>query len=344
MPSAVYTNAKFLAATDSLEWVDLVATFRAMLLSDGYVYSPSHIHVSDVDAFEISGAGYARQDVTGRTAALDLGNQRALLDAGNVQFPNFSSSGAQIQSCVIYKQVGGDDSTPEDDELICYLEFTAFTASNQQLQVEFSAQGVFALGECVFTGNALAGALQGVTTISAALTATGLLAGDVVGQTVHAGNLSQGLFGELGGTLVGGSFFSGAVTSVQELTGLVPGASTLSGALGGVGALAGQALGESALAAALSAEADLGGTVAGSSALTGGRHDFRGPHGPSGGRHGAHRRPWGRCGAHRPRAGSYRLPGGPLFSGERRGCPFELQCSLWVDLGLQSRGGRGADL
>jgi hypothetical protein len=269
MPSAVYTNAKFLAATDSLEWVDLVATFRAMLLSDGYVYSPSHIHVSDVDAFEISGAGYARQDVTGRTAALDLGNQRALLDAGNVQFPNFSSSGAQIQSCVIYKQVGGDDSTPEDDELICYLEFTAFTASNQQLQVEFSAQGVFALGECVFTGNALAGALQGVTTISAALTATGLLAGDVVGQTVHAGNLSQGLFGELGGTLVGGSFFSGAVTSVQELTGLVPGTSTLSGALGGVGALAGQALGESALAAALSAEADLGGTVAGSSALTG---------------------------------------------------------------------------
>lgn len=143
----VYTNAKYLAAIDQLEWVDGAVTFRAMLMGTGYTFSAAHIYVSDISASEVSDASYARVDVTSRSVSLDLGGARALLDAADVTFSSLDNITAG--SMVIYKQVGVDDSTPTDDPLICYLEFTPTQSpTNQDLRVEFDPDGVVELTTC----------------------------------------------------------------------------------------------------------------------------------------------------------------------------------------------------
>ena len=146
MSSDVYANAKLLMATDSLGWTDPAVTFRAMLMTAGYTFNHVQTHVSDILAFEVSGGTYARTDVTGRTATLDLPGNRALLDAINPLFPLLT--GVTPSGLVVYKQVGGDDSTPNNDPLIVFVDFPTTPTNGNNFLVELGPDGVVALTFC----------------------------------------------------------------------------------------------------------------------------------------------------------------------------------------------------
>jgi len=146
MASDVYANAKLLAATDQLEWVDPLVTFRGLLVGVGYTYSHVQTYVSDIVASEVTGGTYARVDVVGRAAALDLPGNRALLDATNPLFPLLT--GVTPSGLIIYKQVGGDDLTPANDPLIVFIDFPATPTNGNNFLVEFDPDGVFALTFC----------------------------------------------------------------------------------------------------------------------------------------------------------------------------------------------------
>ena len=146
MASRVYANAKYLAATDSLGWANGAAVFRGMLVGASYSFSHVQGTVSDVLAHEVSGGSYARVDIAGRSVSLDLAGDRALCRANSPVFPLLA--GVSPSGLIIYRQVGGSDSTPSNDPLICFIDFPTTPATGLNYLVEFSPDGVFALSQC----------------------------------------------------------------------------------------------------------------------------------------------------------------------------------------------------
>jgi hypothetical protein len=144
--SRVYANAKYLAATDSLGWANGVAVFRGLLVGASYSFNHVQTTVADILAHEVSGGSYARVDITGRTAILDLAGDRALCRANSPVFPLLS--GVSPSGLIIYRQVGGSDATPANDPLICFIDFSTTPATGLNYLVEFSPDGVFALSQC----------------------------------------------------------------------------------------------------------------------------------------------------------------------------------------------------
>jgi hypothetical protein len=102
-------------------------TLRVALYNDttAFTFDPDvHEFVSDIldggtTAEEFGGAGgtgYSRKDVTTTTVTQDDTNDRAVYDSGD--FTWSSLDGETIQGAIVYKQVGGDDTTPGDDPII----------------------------------------------------------------------------------------------------------------------------------------------------------------------------------------------------------------------------------
>lgn len=102
-------------------------TLRLALYNDttAFTFDPDvHATVADVldggtTAEEFGGAGgtgYTRKDVTTTTVSQDDTNDRAVWDSDDFSWA--SLDGETIQGAIIYRQVGGDDTTPGDDEII----------------------------------------------------------------------------------------------------------------------------------------------------------------------------------------------------------------------------------
>lgn len=146
MSSEVYANAKLLMATDSLGWVNPSVIFRGLLVGASYTFNHVQTTVADILAYEVSGGNYQRVGITSRTASLDLSGNRALCKAANPLFPLLT--GVTPSGLIIYRQIGGNDLTPGDDPLICFVDFPTTPATGLNYLVEFDADGVFALTKC----------------------------------------------------------------------------------------------------------------------------------------------------------------------------------------------------
>lgn len=102
-------------------------TLKVALFNDqtSYTFDPNaHEFVADVldggttaEEFGNSGGtGYSRQALTGPSVTEDNSATDANFDADDTTFADID--GATIQGAIIYKQVGGDDTTPGDDPII----------------------------------------------------------------------------------------------------------------------------------------------------------------------------------------------------------------------------------
>lgn len=146
MASEVYANAKYLMATDALGWTQPSAVFRSLLVGASYVYNHVHTMVADILAHEVAGGTYTRIDVINRTVQLDLSGNRALCRMANPLFPLLS--GVSPSGLIVYRQVGGNDLTPGNDPLICFIDFPLTPATGLNYLVELDADGAFALTKC----------------------------------------------------------------------------------------------------------------------------------------------------------------------------------------------------
>ena len=95
---------------------------RALLERSTSAYAPNIDH-DFLDDFttgggvEISVASYARQTLGSKAVAYDASKNQVEYDCADLAFGNLEA-GQTVKSLIIYRQVGGDDSTPGNDDLI----------------------------------------------------------------------------------------------------------------------------------------------------------------------------------------------------------------------------------
>lgn len=142
MASGWYNKGKFKIGDSTINWAS--DTIRTLLVTDGYTFNADHNWVSDVSASEVAqnGGTYARVTLANKTVTEDDTNDRCTYD--NTADVAHGSAGATqtVHGQVIYRQVGGDDTTPGDDELLFFVDFTNFAANGADITVQYHADGI----------------------------------------------------------------------------------------------------------------------------------------------------------------------------------------------------------
>ena len=110
--------------------IDLASdTARIALLKASTEYDAdpaAHEFVDDVldggtTGEELTDSNYSRQTVTGTTVTPDDTDDEAEWQADDVRFADLGGS-ETVEAILLYKQVGGDDSTPGDDPIIRIID------------------------------------------------------------------------------------------------------------------------------------------------------------------------------------------------------------------------------
>ncbi len=132
MASVVYNSAKKNVGDGYLAWDSLTSTFRGLLVNASYTPDiDTHIYVSSITN-ELSGGGYVRKDIVGRTVSVDTGNDRADFNADNITWT--AISGGTAAGLIIYKFVTAD----ADSQLIAYIDFTDTVLNGGDFTLKFN--------------------------------------------------------------------------------------------------------------------------------------------------------------------------------------------------------------
>ena len=99
-------------------------TLRILLerSTSGYTPNIDHDFLDDFTGgggVEISVASYARQTLGSLASAYDSTKNQQEFDCADVSFGSLES-GQIVRAVIVYRQTGGDDSTPANDELVLY--------------------------------------------------------------------------------------------------------------------------------------------------------------------------------------------------------------------------------
>jgi len=131
-------------------------TLKVALLSNATAYTfdeNTHETVADVidggtTGTEFSGGSYARQTLQNVTVQQDDPDNEGVLDADDTTFSSLDTE--DIQTIIIYKQVGGDDTTPGDDPIIAVLDDDSagsladlpLTTNGSDVTISWNAEGI----------------------------------------------------------------------------------------------------------------------------------------------------------------------------------------------------------
>lgn len=124
MANIVYTKFLEQLLNGSLDFDSAGTVVRCLLERSTSTYTPDKDHdfVGDLTGLvEISVASYARVTVTTKAVNIDDTNNRVELDFDDIAFGNLES-GQTVLALIFYVQTGGDDSTPNNDPLICRID------------------------------------------------------------------------------------------------------------------------------------------------------------------------------------------------------------------------------
>jgi len=130
-------------------------TLRITLFNDSTAYTIdelNHEFVADVldggtTAQELTDPTFSRQTVSGASVTVDSTDSEVVFDADDVVF-NSLDGGEVIQGFLIYRQVGGDDTTPADDEILFIEDELTNTNGNQittngsDVTIQFNSEGI----------------------------------------------------------------------------------------------------------------------------------------------------------------------------------------------------------
>lgn len=110
------------ANLDQFTWASDVVRMFLERSTSAYTPDPDHVFL---DAFtggsgvEITVASYARQALANKARSVDNTNHWIKLASDDLTF-GVLESGQTVKAFGLYKQVGGDDTTPEDDPILLY--------------------------------------------------------------------------------------------------------------------------------------------------------------------------------------------------------------------------------
>lgn len=137
MASILYNKLYQLALTGAVDLED--DTINVLLVDNTYTADKTHDFVSDVVADELSGTGYTRKTLAGKSVTLDNGNNRVTFDATDPVWTGLDAG--VIGGAVIFKQVTNDADSP----LICFLDPTNLTTNGSDVTLQFNAAGILRL-------------------------------------------------------------------------------------------------------------------------------------------------------------------------------------------------------
>lgn len=102
--------------------------------------------LSDVAFTELADASYARQTVSGVAASVDDTDDEAVLDGTDVTFSSLAG-GESIEGAILYRQVGGDDTTPGNDEVIGHIITSEMplTTNGSDVVLQWNSEGILNL-------------------------------------------------------------------------------------------------------------------------------------------------------------------------------------------------------
>ena len=138
--------------------IDLVTdTIRIALYNDSIAFTPDpdvHAYVADVldgvVAAEFGDTNYTRLDVPTRSTRQNNTADQAEWDAGDVTWSALGGT-ETIQGAIIYRQVGADDTTPADDEIIRIIDDSTeadlpLATNGSDVTIAWDASGIATLG------------------------------------------------------------------------------------------------------------------------------------------------------------------------------------------------------
>lgn len=154
MANTIYNGFLYGVAKQTIDWE--VDVFKALLVRSTSTYVPDKDDNDLVDftgdgGVEITAAGYARDTLANAAVNADAGNDRSELDCDNLDFGT-PAAGQTVKAILIYKQVGGDDTTPEDDLLVAYIDTDAgallpVATAGGAFTITVNAEGLFQLAQ-----------------------------------------------------------------------------------------------------------------------------------------------------------------------------------------------------
>jgi hypothetical protein len=108
MANRVYTSGLELLANDALDWGS--GDIRAILIDNAgsYTFSAAHETVDELGANELSGTGYSRVSLAGKSVNTDAANDRVDFLANAITYTDLDAG--EPQAIVIYMHVSGDDT------------------------------------------------------------------------------------------------------------------------------------------------------------------------------------------------------------------------------------------
>lgn len=128
MPSSVYNRGKFLLGSGTVSWASATDLHLLLLQTITGGFNADHNFVSEaVDGtnnVEVTTVGYARKQLASKTATEDDANDRLNLDAADITWTAVGDGAQTARIAVVYRRVGADDSTPADDDVIAWIDFT----------------------------------------------------------------------------------------------------------------------------------------------------------------------------------------------------------------------------
>lgn len=91
------------------------------------------------------GTGYTRKSLANQSVSTDDPDDEAVFDADDLSWS--SLDGETIQGVIIYKQVGGDDSTPGDDPVLSVFDSAQISefplpTSGAQVDLSWATEGI----------------------------------------------------------------------------------------------------------------------------------------------------------------------------------------------------------
>lgn len=139
--ASVYNRGKFILSNASTDWTS--TDIRVLLVTSTYVFDVDQNFVSQITN-ELSGGGYSRQPLTGRTIAQDNGTNRSVLDASDTLFASLAAAAGTPAAAIVYKYNASDAAA----ELIAYGAISPIVIPNGgDITVVWNAAGVLYLGD-----------------------------------------------------------------------------------------------------------------------------------------------------------------------------------------------------
>lgn len=130
MSATAYNRGKYLALTGA---ITTSADLRVLLVAPGYTFNPDHNFVSEVSAYELTGAGYSRQALANKSVTEDDAGDFAYLDADDASWASIAS-GETIGGAIVYLYNASDAAA----QLLSFYDLADQTTNGGAVQVRWA--------------------------------------------------------------------------------------------------------------------------------------------------------------------------------------------------------------